>query len=243
METEESKRVLVVEDDDHIAEGLRLNLALQGYEVKIAVDGMVALQDWKEWKPDLIVLDIMLPEIDGVSVLRSIRLEDEKIPILVLSAKSSPEDKVECFHYGVDDYLQKPFDLNEFLLRVDRLLTRFSWNQDTSLVQEPDVPTGSEQYNFGSNSIDFTQAVAYCKAGKINLTEQELKLLKLFINNKGRPLSRAKLLEIGWGYTRRTETRTIDNFIVRFRKYFEENPKKPHYFRSLRTIGYLFDHD
>lgn len=243
MEKQEHKRVLVVEDDDHIAEGLRLNLTMQGYEVKIAIDGMTALQDWKEWKPDLIVLDIMLPEIDGVSVLRSIRLEDEKIPILVLSAKSSPDDKVECFHYGVDDYLQKPFDLNEFLLRVERLLTRFSWNQDNSLVQESEILPGAEQYNFGTNSIDFAQAVAYCKSGKVNLTEQEIKLLKLFINNKGKPLSRAKLLEIGWGYTRRTETRTIDNFIVRFRKYFEDNPKKPQYFKSLRAIGYLFDHE
>ena len=243
MEKQEHKRVLVVEDDDHIAEGLRLNLTMQGYEVRIAIDGMTALQDWKEWKPDLIVLDIMLPEIDGVSVLRSIRLEDEKIPILVLSAKSSPDDKVECFHYGVDDYLQKPFDLSEFLLRVERLLTRFSWNQDTSLVQESEILPSSEQYNFGTNSIDFAQAVAYCKSGKVNLTEQEIKLLKLFINNKGKPLSRAKLLEIGWGYTRRTETRTIDNFIVRFRKYFEDNPKKPQYFKSLRAIGYLFDHE
>ncbi len=235
--------MLIVEDDDHIAEGLRLNLTMQGYEVKIAVDGMTALQDWKEWKPDLIVLDIMLPEIDGVSVLRSIRLEDEKIPILVLSAKSSPDDKVECFHYGVDDYLQKPFDLNEFLLRVERLLTRFSWNQDNSLIQESEILPSAEQYNFGTNRIDFAQAVAHCKSGKVNLTEQEIKLLKLFINNKGKPLSRAKLLEIGWGYTRRTETRTIDNFIVRFRKYFEDNPKKPQYFKSLRAIGYLFDHE
>jgi DNA-binding response OmpR family regulator len=238
-----SKRVLVVEDDAHIAEGLRLNLSFQGYEVKISPDGMAALRHWKEWKPDLIVLDIMLPEIDGVSVLRNIRLEDERIPILVLSAKSSPDDKVECFSFGADDYLQKPFDLNEFLSRVDRLLTRFSWNQDTSVVQSAQLSPGNELYSFGNNKIDFTNAVAYCKFGKINLTEQEMKLLKLFTNNKGKPLSRAKLLEIGWGYTRRTETRTIDNFIVRFRKYFEEDAKKPQFFKSLRAIGYLFDHD
>lgn len=238
-----SKRVLVVEDDDHIAEGLRLNLSFEGYDVKISPDGMTALHDWKEWKPDLIVLDIMLPEIDGVSVLRNIRLENERVPILVLSAKSSPDDKVECFSYGADDYLQKPFNLNEFLLRVERLLTRFSWNQDASQIQEGQLTAGNELYIFGENRIDFTNAVAYCKSGKINLTEQEMKLLKLFTNNKGKPLSRAKLLEIGWGYTKRTETRTIDNFIVRFRKYFEENPKKPQYFKSLRAIGYLFDHN
>jgi two-component system, OmpR family, alkaline phosphatase synthesis response regulator PhoP len=243
MEKSDSKRVLVVEDDLHISEGLKLNLSLQGYDTRTVPDGMMALQVWKEWSPDLIVLDIMLPEIDGISVLRNIRLEDERIPILILSAKSTPDDKVECFHYGVDDYLQKPFDLNEFLSRVERLLTRFSWNQESSGIEDDlsQVPE-NKYYRFGDNKIDFESAVAFCNKGKINLTEQEMKLLKLFIANKGKPLSRAKLLEIGWGYTKRTETRTVDNFIVRFRKYFEADPKKPHYFKSLRAIGYIFDH-
>lgn len=243
MEANNKKRVLVVEDELHIAEGLKLNLSMQGYEVKISMDGVSAINDWKEWKPDLIVLDIMLPEIDGVSVLRNIRLEDERIPILILSAKNSPDDKVECFHYGVDDYLQKPFNLDEFLLRVDRLLTRFSWSQDApESAEQQEVPENTI-FKFGTNKIDFSMSVAYCKKGKINLTEQEIKLLKLFVANRGKPLSRAKLLEIGWGYTRRTETRTVDNFIVRFRKYFEEDPKRPVYFKSLRAIGYIFDHD
>jgi len=129
------------------------------------------------------------------------------------------------------------------LLRVDRLLTRFSWNRDSSIVHEADITAENEVYAFGNNKIDFTNAIAYSRSGKINLTEQEMKLLKLFTNNKGKPLSRAKLLEIGWGYTRRTETRTIDNFIVRFRKYFEENPKTPQFFKSLRAVGYIFDHE
>ncbi len=242
VEKDNAKRVLVVEDDAHIAEGLRLNLTLQGYEVKISTDGGIALRDWKEWKPDLVVLDIMLPEIDGVSVLRSIRLEDERLPILVLSAKNAPDDKVECFHYGVDDYLQKPFNLDEFLLRVERLLTRFSWSKEQEFIEESDNNPIGSLYSFGGNKVDFQTAIAYCKQGKINLTEQEIKLLKLFVSNKGKPLSRAKLLEIGWGYTRRTETRTIDNFIVRFRKYFEDDPKKPVYFKSLRAVGYIFNH-
>ncbi len=244
MEILEQKRILVVEDEEHIAEGIKLNLSLQGYDVQIASDGVSALQDWKSWKPDLIVLDIMLPGIDGVSVLRNIRLEDERLPILVLSAKGDPSDKVECFHYGVDDYLQKPFNLDEFLLRIERLLTRFSWSAES---QEPSTseiaPIMGKLYTFGKNRIDFENSIAYCKKGKVNLTEQEIKLLKLFIANKGKPLSRTKLLEIGWGYTKRTETRTIDNFIVRFRKYFEENPKRPVFFRSLRSIGYIFNHD
>lgn len=243
MDVNDKKRVLVVEDELHIAEGLKLNLSMQGYEVKISTDGVSAINDWKEWKPDLIVLDIMLPEIDGVSVLRNIRLEDERIPILILSAKNSPDDKVECFHYGVDDYLQKPFNLDEFLLRVDRLLTRFSWSQDATETLEQQEVQEESIFKFGNNKIDFLMSVAYCKKGKINLTEQEVKLLKLFVANRGKPLSRAKLLEIGWGYTRRTETRTVDNFIVRFRKYFEEDPKRPVFFKSLRAIGYIFDHD
>ncbi|MBU2513128.1 response regulator transcription factor [bacterium] len=242
MEQSHQKRVLVVEDDAHIAEGLCLNLSLQGYDVKISPDGVAALQDWKEWKPDLIVLDIMLPEIDGISVLRNIRLEDERIPVLVLSAKSSPDDKVECFHYGVDDYLQKPFNLDEFLLRVERLLTRFSWSKEADDVEKFDEDSTETVYSFGDNRVDFSKATAICRQGKINLTEQEMKLLKLFISNRGKPLSRAKLLEIGWGYTSRTETRTIDNFIVRFRKYFEDDPKNPVFFKSLRAIGYIFNH-
>lgn len=241
----DQKRILIVEDDAHIAEGIKLNLTLQGYETRIAADGLAALDDWKKWNPDLIVLDLMLPEIDGVSVLRSIRLADERLPILILSAKGSSVDKIECFHYGVDDYLQKPFNLDEFLLRIERLMMRSNWSsqadKDETRLDGPLLSEG--HYTFGKNKIDFNTSEAFCKQGKINLTEQETKLLKLFIVNKGKPLSRAKLLEIGWGYTRRTETRTVDNFIVRLRKYFEDDPKKPQYFVSLRSVGYVFDHD
>jgi len=235
-------RILVVEDERHIAEGLKLNLSFQGYAVKIATDGISAIQDWKSWQPDLIVLDLMLPGIDGFSVLRNIRLEDERVPILVLSAKTAPNDKVQCFSYGVDDYLQKPFNLDEFLLRVERLLKRGSWSRSRENIEPADSSFGNE-YAFGNNRIDFNLATAHCRNEKIKLTEQEIKLIKLFVANKGKPLSRKKLLEIGWGYTGQTETRTVDNFIVRFRKYFEENPKKPRFFKSLRSVGYIFDPD
>jgi two-component system, OmpR family, alkaline phosphatase synthesis response regulator PhoP len=238
----EDTRILVVEDERHIAEGLKLNLSFQGYDVRIALDGITGLQEWRSWQPDLIVLDLMLPGIDGVSILRNIRLENEQIPILVLSAKTAPDDKVQCFSYGVDDYLQKPFNLDEFLLRVERLLKRSSWNQ--SAIDDGDSDsTFGEFYDFGDNRIDFNLSVAHCKNDQIKLTEQEIKLIKLFIANRGKPLSRKKLLEIGWGYTGKTETRTVDNFIVRFRKYFEENPKKPKFFKSLRSVGYIFNHD
>lgn len=242
MEKSDKKRILVVEDETHIAEGLKLNLKFQGYEVKIANDGGAGLQLWKEWNPDLIVLDIMLPIIDGISVLRNIRLENEKIPILILSAKGAADDKIKGLTYGVDDYLAKPFNLDEFLLRVERLMTKAGWYKETRIADKEDI--SETVYSFGGNKIDFNTGTAtISKSENINLTEQEIKLLKLFISNKGRPLSRKKLLEIGWGYTSNTTTRTVDNFIVRFRKYFEENSKKPVFFKSLRSVGYIFDHE
>ncbi len=234
--------ILVVEDEAHLAEGLKLNLTFKGYDVKIAEDGTSALEAWNQWRPDLIVLDIMLPEIDGLSVLRKIRLEDERIPILILSARGDPDDRVKGFSYGVDDYLAKPFNLDEFLLRVERLLTRGTWSQAKDSTQNG-VSSLPQTYRFGENRIDFQALKAHGPSGDINLTEQEATLLKLFIANRGKPLSRRKLLEIGWGYARGTTTRTVDNFMVRFRKYFERNPKKPVYFKSLRSVGYIFDHE
>ncbi len=240
MTDKTKKRILVVEDDHHIAEGLQLNLSLQGYDVRLAFNGVSGLQAWKEWQPDLVVLDIMLPGIDGLSVLQSIRLENEKIPILILSAKTEIDYKVKGLSYGVDDYLTKPFSLDEFLLRVERLLKRASWTRDLRTVTDKDSGFNKDFYSFGDNHIDFTTMTATCKCGKISLTEQEIKLLKLFIANQGKPLSRQQLLQIGWGYSGRTTTRTVDNFIVRFRKYFEKTPKKPEHFKSIRSIGYVF---
>jgi DNA-binding response OmpR family regulator len=239
MNDRQKKRILVVEDETHIAEGLKLNLSLQGYDVEVAENGNAGLKVWKAWQPDLVVLDIMLPGIDGLSVLRSIRLEDERIPILILSAKAATDYKVKGLSYGVDDYLTKPFSLEEFLLRVERLLTRLAWYDESN---GPGLGDGPQEdiHVFGDNRIDFSTLTARGPKGRIQLTGQEAKLLKLFMQNPGKPLSRQKLLEIGWGYTRGTTTRTVDNFIVRFRKYFEKNPKKPVHFKSLRSIGYVF---
>lgn len=242
MAGSEKKRILVVEDEEHIAEGLQLNLALKGYNVRIASSGVAGLQQWKAWQPDLIVLDIMLPGIDGLSVLRNIRLEDEHIPVLILSAKGDAEDKVKGFSYGVDDYLAKPFNLEEFLVRVERLLIRVP-RHEAQGGQSSGELSAAQIYRFGHNRIDFGTLIAQGRSGEIHLTEQEAKLLKLFIVNRGRPITRRKLLEIGWGYSRGTQTRTVDNFIVRFRKYFETDPKKPIYFKSLRSVGYVFDHE
>jgi DNA-binding response OmpR family regulator len=243
MDNATQERILVVEDESHLAEGLKLNLTLEGYEVRIAPNGLSALQEWKEWHPDLIVLDIMLPQIDGLSVLRNIRLEDERVPILILSAKGDSEHRVKGFSYGVDDYLAKPFNLDEFLLRVKRLLTRVSWSRGAADSNGNGTASLPRFYRFGGNTIDFETLNAHGPSGRIGLTEQEARLLKLFVANRGKPLSRGRLLEIGWGYSRGTTTRTVDNFIVRFRKYFEVDPKKPVYFKSLRSVGYVFDHD
>jgi DNA-binding response OmpR family regulator len=236
--TTRKKRILIIEDDRHIAEGLELNLKLQGYEVSLAPDGVAGLARWKEIGPDMIILDIMLPGIDGLSILRRIRLEDEKLPILILSAKGDTDDRIKGLAFGVDDYLAKPFNLEELLLRMERLLKRDDWSQENGGAAVPAFDT----YRFGANRIDFQTNTANCRMGEITLTEQETKLLKLFIANRGKALSREQLLQIGWGYSRKTATRTVDNFIVRFRKYFETDPRNPVYFRSLRSVGYLFDH-
>ena len=240
-QTSTAGRILVVEDEKHIAEGIRLNLSLLGYDVAIAIDGVSALQQWKTWRPDLIVLDIMLPGIDGFSVLQSIRLEDEKLPILILSAKATPDDRIRGLTHGVDDYLTKPFNLEEFQLRVERLIKRASWSRGEIDRKSDRTAMVDNVFSFGGNRVEFDTGTAYCQAGVMRLTEQELKLLKLFIRHRGKPLSRTKILEIGWGYTGEMTTRTVDNFIVRFRKYFEANPKKPVFFKSVRSVGYLFD--
>lgn len=242
MKMSDKHRILIVEDDVHIAEALRLNLSLQGHETAIAASGTEALVLWKDWNPHLIVLDIMLPALDGLSVLQHIRLSDERVPVLILSAKGAPDDRIRGFSCGVDDYLAKPFNLEEFLLRIDRLLTRSFWerNRNAECFSEPFFRL--HNYEFGGIKLDFVARTALCRQGLIQLTEQEVRLLKLFIANRGKPLSRKTLLEIGWGYSGDTSTRTVDIFMVRFRKYFEENPHNPSYFKSIRSIGYLFDH-
>ena len=244
MEAVEKKRILVIEDEVHIAAGIRLNLSIQGFSVKIAADGIEGLAQWRSWRPDLIILDIMLPMIDGFSILKTIRQEDEKIPVLILSARGDTKDKVKGLRYGVDDYLSKPFDLEEFLLRVERLIKKKTWYEGGKKEKRPGYKMfDGDYYDFGDNHIDFVTFKALCAMGEIVLTEQEIVLLKLFIANKGKPLSREMLLAAGWGYSRDTTTRTVDNFIVRFRKYFEKKPKKPIYFISRRSVGYVFDHD
>jgi len=182
------------------------------------------------------VLDLMLPELDGFKVLENIRLYDEKLPILILSARDAIEDKIRCLKKGVDDYMSKPFDLDEFLLRVERILKRASWTESEEVTEK--FPT---KITFGEYWVDFEEQTGLGANGDIELTLQELKLIKVFYQNQNIVLSRKFLLENAFGYSQDVSSRTVDNFIVRFRKYFEVNPKKPIHFKSKRAMGYIFE--
>ncbi len=225
--------ILLVEDEENLQEALKLNLELEGYEVSSCFDGAQALKMVAQEHFDLIILDVMLPEIDGITVCETIRLNNSELPILILSAKNSSADRVLGLKKGADDYLTKPFNLEELLLRVDKLLKK---SEQLSLKKPlPDV------YEFGKNKIDFKAAESYNKNGvKFELTKKELMLLKLLIENKNEVVTREKILQAVWGYNVYPTTRTIDNFILNFRKYFEEDSRNPRYFHSARGVGYKF---
>jgi two-component system alkaline phosphatase synthesis response regulator PhoP len=234
QDREAKSHILVCEDEHHIAEGLKLNLELAGHQVSLARNGKEGVEIWKKEKIDLIVLDIMMPEMDGHGVLDTIRKQDLQIPILILSAKNESVDKVKAFKGGVDDYLGKPFSLEELLLRIERLLYR---------VSKKPVESALREFTFGPNAVFMDRLKAKTENGEIDLTEQECKILKYFFDSPNKALSRGEILEVGWGYSEEVNTRTLDNFMVRFRKYFEKNPKKPVYFCSVRGVGYLFNPD
>ena len=225
--------ILLVEDEENLQEALKLNLELEGYEVTGAYDGAEALQVVQKEYFNLIILDVMLPEIDGITVCETIRLSNPDIPILILSAKNSSADRVLGLKKGADDYLTKPFNLEELLLRVNNLIKKSE--RLSSKEPIPDV------YDFGKNKIDFKAAEAFTKSGeKVTLTKKEIMLLKLLIENKNEVVTREKILQVVWGYNVYPTTRTIDNFILNFRKYFEEDSRDPKYFHSVRGVGYKF---
>lgn len=238
------KKILVIDDEKHIAEAIKLNLKMAGHEVVVGVNGLEGLKWWKEFLPDLVIVDLMMPEIDGVGVITEIRKTDAKIPILVISAKDQVKEKIRCLSLGVDDYISKPFNLDEFLLRVDRLLIRSEWSQKgepKEIVSDARELPELLDFQFGNNFIDFKNLKGHSNHGEFDLTLQEIKILKIFIANPKIPLTREEILESALGYDRGVTTRTLDNFIVRFRKYFEVDAKVPKYFKSVRSVGYLFD--
>ncbi len=233
MNQPEKGSILLVEDEEKLHEALKLNLELEGYGVSSAFDGAAALKAIANEYFDLLILDIMLPEMDGLAVTESIRISNNEIPILILSAKNTSADRVSGLNKGADDYLTKPFNLEELLLRVHKLIDKNKKLQDRNSVDE--------QYQFGPNTIDFKAQEAIGVTGeRIQLSKKETMLLKLLIENKNEVVPREKILQTVWGYQVYPTTRTIDNFILNFRKYFETDSRNPRYFHSVRGVGYKY---
>lgn len=225
--------ILIVEDEEHIKEMLQLNLELENYEVSTAVTGSQALQAIKQEYFDLIILDIMLPEMDGFAVCEAIRAQNNKVPIMFLSAKDTAQDRINGLKKGGDDYLTKPFNLEELLLRIEKLIEK-----NKAIQQNTTIP---DTYTFSGGSIDFAAHECVDKNGeKQELSKKETALLKLLIERDGETVSREHILQIIWGYNVYPTTRTIDNFILGFRKYFEKDTKTPIFFHSIRGVGYKF---
>ncbi|MCO5233491.1 MAG: response regulator transcription factor [Chitinophagales bacterium] len=226
-------RVLLVEDEKNIRDVVKLNLELEGYEV-IAVDnGPDAIRRANDEVFHLIILDVMLPEMDGFEICETIRLRDAYTPVLFLTAKDSYEDKIKGLKKGADDYLTKPFKLEELLLRAKNLIKR-------NMMNSEDNKENFQTYSFGGNEINFLTYKAKGVNGELDLTKKEVALLKLLIERKNEVVSRNDILKIVWGYDVFPSTRTIDNFILNFRKHFEKDSKNPEHFISIRSVGYKF---
>jgi two-component system alkaline phosphatase synthesis response regulator PhoP len=225
--------ILLVEDEEHLHEALKLNLEMEGYEVDSAYDGGEALKQIQSAHYDLIILDIMLPSLDGFSITERLRLNNNQTPILILSAKNTSANRVQGLKLGADDYLTKPFNLEELILRVAKLIQKQAQQAKTT----PQI----DRYQFKGHSINFNASEVLLASGqKIILTKRELLLLKLLIEQKNTVVTREKILQLVWGYQVFPNTRTIDNFILNFRKYFEMDPKHPKHFISMRGVGYKF---
>lgn len=232
MTEDKTADILLVEDEKHLHDTLRLNLEIEGYSVSSAFDGVKALEMIDNAGYDLIILDIMIPEIDGIRVLETIRTAGNEVPVLILSAKNSESDRIKGLKTGADDYLVKPFNLEELLLRISNLLQR---NHKTTFADEQRI------YHFGDNEINFPAQTAINFKGKtFHLSKKEAMLLRLLIQHKGEVVSRDKILHVVWGYNVFPTTRTIDNFILGFRKYFEPDSRAPQFFHSVRGVGYKF---
>ncbi len=226
-------RVLLVEDEEHLQEAIKLNLELEGYKVVAVGNGIDAVKVFKQERFNLVVLDVMLPELDGYGVCEAIRFHNSSVPILFLSAKNTNEDKILGLKRGADDYMTKPFNLEEFILRIHALLKR-----GMSIEEKKEK---NDIFRFDGNEVNFLTFEILGKDKKlIRLTKKEIALLKLLIERRNEVVSREQILETVWGYDIYPSTRTVDNFILAFRKYFEVDPKVPQYFFSIRGVGYKF---
>jgi DNA-binding response OmpR family regulator len=234
-------RVLVVEDEHHIAEGLRFNLEAEGYQVQVAETGEAALAMLSADSPgfDVVVLDVMLPGIDGFTVISEMRQGGQFTPTLMLTARSQPDDVLRGFSAGVDDYLTKPFELPILLARIRSLLRRADWLRVETRDAKPQ-PEEVDRFEFGEKSVDFNLLELRVRGQAFPLTLMEANLLRYLIQHEGKPVSRKAMLEEVWGLHEDTDTRAIDNFIVRLRRYIEDDPTKPRYLLTVRSVGYKF---
>ena len=238
-------RILVVEDETHLAEGLRFNLEQEGYSVQLETNGEEALDRLLKSKEDFdaLVLDVMLPGKDGFWVARALRAAKNYIPLLMLTARSRPEDVLQGFESGADDYLPKPFNLSILIARVGSLLRRKTWEHGASQSAPKAPARGTDSpgtFRFGDKAVDFENLRLQSGEDTVQLTLMESELLRYLIQNAGRPVSRKAILENVWGLHEDTDTRAIDNFIVRLRKYIEEEPSEPRHLITVRGLGYQF---
>ena len=237
-----SKRILVVEDDPSLQKMLGMNLKADGYHVVCVGDGVDALEVIRNQRIDAVVLDVMLPVLDGFQVCTTMRLEGHKMPILFLTAKNSGPERVEGLKLGADDYLGKPFNVEELLLRLARLIEQSRRSIEKDSVGSVGVALDIEVYKIGAGEVRFDKFQIKNHEGAIQqISKRESMLLKLLTSRVGDVVSREEILESVWGYSVYPSTRTIDNYLLGFRKYFEPNPKKPVYFHSVRGVGYRFE--
>ena len=225
-----SKRILLVEDETNIRNLVKMNLELEGYEVIATGEGKQAINFFHGQHFDLLVLDVMLPEVSGFQICEQVRLTNMEVPIIFLTAKDTAADRIAGLKKGADDYLTKPFNLEELLLRVKKLIQRTEKTPEES----------REEFEFGNNKVNFRTFEASRQGEDFVLTKKEAMLLKLLTDRQNEVVSRQQILQSVWGYDVYPSTRTIDNFILSFRKYFEKDPKNPQFFLSIRGVGYKF---
>jgi DNA-binding response OmpR family regulator len=236
-------RVLVVEDEQHLADGLRFNLEAEGYQVQVADTGEAALEIMKSETPgvDVVVLDVMLPGKDGFAVMSEMRATGQFVPTLMLTARGHPEDVLQGFAAGADDYLTKPFELSILIARIQGLLRRREWLRASVTQPEPArPPEKKDRFAFGDKSVEFDLLELHVRDQVFPLTLMEANVLRHLIEHEGKPVSRKKMLEEVWGLHEDTDTRAIDNFMVRLRRYIEEDPVKPRHLLTVRGVGYRF---
>lgn len=236
---ENTTRILVVEDETHLAQGLLFNLQAEGFEVEIAADGESALATLANGSVfNAVLLDVMLPGKDGFEVVRELRQQQNYVPVLMLTARGRPEDVLNGFAAGADDYLPKPFDLSILLARLNGLLRRMNWHRAPSPIEAPQDEPG--KFEFAGRCINFEDLELTSPGKTVHLTLMEADFLRYLVRNQGRIISRKELLEQVWRVREDTDTRAIDNFVVRLRRYIEDEPTNPAHLKTVRGIGYRF---